>query len=63
MRVKIGNTWYEVTKETPIMIEVSEIEKRQIGEMTGTKYAQFHDDTPLADSSDKYDWMEVECLA
>lgn len=49
MRVKIGDVWYEAEKDRPIMIELSDRDKKFIGEMheDNMYYAcfDFHDDT------------------
>lgn len=60
MRVKVGDTWYEVTLDTPIMVELTEADKRNINSMhpSATKYAEFHDDTPL-NREERQEWMEA----
>jgi len=51
MRIKAGDTWYEVTIDTPIMIELTQQDKDNIANMHSdcTKYACFDDDDHRTD--------------
>ena len=58
MRVKIGATWYSATFDTPIMVELDELDRRNIEGMPADYhyYACFVDhDTRSAD--EKRAWM------
>ena len=56
MRVKIGDEWYEPTPQSPIMLELTEAEKKMIREMPGHFFAQFHDDDTRT-IHDRQVWM------
>ncbi len=59
MRIKIGNEWHEVTRDNPIMVELSEQDKLNIKNMSNdvTKYAIFTEDSPLS-KDQKIEWMD-----
>lgn len=59
MRVKVGQTWYEVTATTPILIEMTEADRRNIANMdpSCTMYAVFGDGDPLTPAQ-RLQWME-----
>lgn len=59
MRVKIGNDWYGATPTQPIMIELTENDKRNILNMhpNATKYAIFSDQDKSS-REEKQEWME-----
>ncbi|MBB3910847.1 hypothetical protein [Sphingomonas desiccabilis] len=59
MRIKIADTWHEVKLGTPIMIELSQADRRNIANMapTATKYACFADGEPMS-VDQKRDWMD-----
>lgn len=46
MRVKIGNMWFEATATTPIAVEFTPQDRKNIRAMPkdATRYAVFHDD-------------------
>jgi hypothetical protein len=58
MRVKIGDRWHDVSSASPICIELSECDRRNIAAMspTATKYAVFTDDDPRSPEQ-KLEWM------
>jgi hypothetical protein len=59
MRIKIGNVWFQVKHDQPIMLELSERDKTNILNMhpEATKYAIFDDDDKMT-SEEKLEWME-----
>ena len=59
MRVKIADTWFAVTPTTPIMVELSESDRRNIANMApdATKYASFHADS-FPSVGARNDWMD-----
>jgi hypothetical protein len=59
MRVKIGDTWHEVTATSPICVELTLADRRNISAMLpeATKYAVFAGDD-VRDAAVKRDWME-----
>lgn len=59
MRVKVGNDWFGATPTQPIMIELTEQDKRNIRNMhpEATKYAIFSD-LDEKTKEQKMDWME-----
>lgn len=59
MRVKVGDNWFDVTAEQPIMVELTEADRRNIGAMApeATKYAAFASDDGRAVST-MLAWME-----
>ncbi len=61
MRVKIGNQWFECSPSQPIMIELTEADKRNISNMApdATKYAQFDDGAPMS-KDEMLSWMDAE---
>ena len=60
MRVKVGNNWYKVELEQPIMVELTKQDKENISNMlpTATKYATFEEGTMLTEQN-KIDWMKT----
>lgn len=58
MRVKVGDTWYEVTPEHPIMVEFTEEDKHNIINMAASanRYAIFHSESALSKIKRK-SWM------
>lgn len=61
MRVKIGNTWYGPTVDTPMLVELNEKDKENIANMPKGmhRYGMFHDDTPL-NVAERMAWMRDE---
>ena len=67
MKVKVGDEWFD-SNDVPICLELSDIEKEQIGNMSpkDTKYAVVHksefidSDTFKRWINDMYTWGEVE---
>lgn len=59
MRVKIGDAWHGVDRDRPIMIEVSDADRRNIAGMTpGARfYAVFHD-SDEASAASRLAWMK-----
>lgn len=60
MRIKIGNTWHEVTRDAPIMVEFTDTDLDNVGALVtngGNKYAAFHDDCGM-DPGEMFAWME-----
>lgn len=59
MRVKVGQTWYEVSAKTPILIEMTDSDRKNIAAMdpTCTMYAVFAEDDPLT-TEQRLQWME-----
>lgn len=51
MRVKVGDRWFEPAKGVPVMIELTEGDKRNIAAMepAATRYAVLVDGDPLYD--------------
>lgn len=62
MKIKIGDNWYECRPEQPIMVELTETDKRNIANMhpDATRYAIF-DDYDNTSTDDKLAWMEKGC--
>ena len=58
MRLKYGDTWFDVSDDIPIMIQLTEKDKENIASMhpEATKYAIFSDNSKLT-NIEKYDWM------
>lgn len=58
MRVKVGDTWYEATPETPIMVELTMKDKVNIGEMLpeANRYALFAKDSHTPEEAKA--WMD-----
>ena len=58
MRFKIGDTWYEATPETPIMVELTVKDKLNIGEMNhdANRYAIF--EKPHGTLEEMRAWMD-----
>ncbi len=58
MRVKVGNEWFEVTPDAPIMVELTDQDKKNIANMhrSCSKYACF-DDYDSKDEDEHYAWM------
>lgn len=58
MRVKVGNTWHECNPGQPIMVELTDADKRNIAGMapSATRYAVF-DDADQTTPAEKLDWM------
>lgn len=61
MRVKIGNDWFECTAEQPIMVVLTDGDKRNIANMADgcTRYAIF-DDADEMSADEKFAWMSEE---
>jgi hypothetical protein len=60
VRVKVGDQWFEVTAETPIMVELSELDKLNIAKMNpnATKYACFAEGDPMT-WEEQVKWAEA----
>ena len=60
MRIKIKDVWFDVTPDTPIMVELTKEDKNHINNMlpSATKYACFSDSSPL-NSKQKSHWMKT----
>jgi len=58
MRVKVGNWWFEACSMLPVMVELTEQDKRNIANMApeATRYACFADDDPR-DEAERKEWM------
>jgi hypothetical protein len=58
MRFKVADTWYEAKPGQPIMVELTDQDKRNILSMVfdGTKYAVFDENNELT-KEDKFKWM------
>lgn len=59
MRFKVGDQWFQLEPGRPIMVELTEEDKRNIANMDpkATKYAVFHDDE-RATKEEKLAWMQ-----
>lgn len=59
MKVKVGSDWFEATPEQPIMVLLSEDDKRNIANMApdATKYALFAEEA-LMTRDEKLAWMD-----
>ena len=59
MRVKIGNMWYEATEDSPLMLELNDMDKSLIRDMhpDDTRLAYFHPDDSRT-LSGREDWMQ-----
>lgn len=60
MRLKIGNTWYEATLENPIMVELTDMDKENIANMTATasRYAVYVQE-PADITEEQLKWMQT----
>lgn len=60
MRVKIGSNWFQPGPGQPVMVELSEADKRNITNMLpeASRYAEFHDDSPMT-RAEREEWMHV----
>lgn len=61
MRIKIGKKWFACSPEQPIMVELTETDKRNIANMaeSATCYAMF-DSADTMSKEDKLAWMSEE---
>lgn len=59
MRVKVGDEWHAVESGKPIMVELTDADRRNIAAMLpeATKYACFDDSAPLS-PDEKFAWMD-----
>jgi len=59
MRVKVGNDWFQCEPGKPIMVELTDQDKKNISAMLpqATRYAIFDDDDNLANEQ-KFAWMD-----
>lgn len=60
MRVKVGDSWYEVDASQPIMIELTDADKANIAAMPANArfYAVF-DDGDTKSREEKLAWMDA----
>lgn len=58
MRVKVGDQWFEVRVDQPIMFELTDADRENIAAMPpeATRYAIFHDDDPRS-RDEQFEWM------
>jgi len=61
MRIKIKNVWHQLEPGCPIMIELTEQDKKNISNMypDAFRYAEFHDDD-ISTVKEKQRWMNDE---
>ena len=59
MRIKIKDKWHNISPDKPIMIQLSDADKRNIANMHPDcdRYAVFHDDDTMR-SNDREVWMD-----
>lgn len=60
MRVKVGETWYEVEPGQPIMVELNKTDRRNIIAMVpeDRRYAEFHPRDPRRRTEQqRIEWM------
>jgi len=55
MKVKINDTWYD-SEDTPICLELTEIDQELIDKMCGSKIAFFPDD--YTNREEMLEWMD-----